>query len=683
MRLSEVDISAEFREKFAEEGIDELYPPQALAVEAGALDGRNLIICTPTASGKTIAAELAICKALERGGKAVYVVPLRALAYEKYQEFQRYVSLGYRVKLEVGDLDSSKYKGAGDFDILVSTAEKCDSILRSRPRWFEGAKTIVLDEIHLIASDRGPVYEVLTAKFTTLYPDVQVLGLSATVGNARELADWLKAGLVVSTWRPVSLKEDVIVKAEDSLSEVVAESLAGGQALVFVNSRKSAEAVAEKLSKKLGLNPGNQVLADEITSALNPPTRQCKRLGECVLGGTAFHHAGLVNSQRTAVEAAFKSGKVRVIAATPTLAAGVNLPSRTVIIRDLRRYTSQGLAYIDVLEYKQMVGRAGRPKYDDMGFAVSLAKGEDEAEYIRERYIEGESEDITSRLGVHPVLRFHVLALVASGYARTREAVGDFMRLTFFGHQYGVGGELERLLGEVVDELAEWGFIGIEGRFIKATPVGSRVSELYIDPLTAHNYITVFGRAEKEKRYHVLGLLEALCDANEMPNLNVSQREEGALWASAYEKGGELLRDVGGFDLDYMFLNRFKTAKLFMSWVEEKTEDGILDEFGVAPGQLNVMMQNLEWLCYSAAELTRITGLKNAHMHVKKLDVRVKYGVREELLALVSVRGVGRVRARRLYDAGIKTAGQLKDAPVERIAALVGRKTAEKIKDET
>jgi helicase len=681
MLVRQLPLSQEFKGLLEAHGIRELYPPQALAVKAGVMEGKNVILCTPTASGKTIAAELGMIKAIERGKKAVYLVPLRALAYEKREEFRKYETLGYKVRMEVGDLDAAKYGRKPDFDIMVATAEKCDSILRSRPEWFRGTGIIVFDEIHLIASDRGPVYEILCSKFRNIYPDVQVLGLSATIGNAGELADWLKAELVVSEWRPVELSEEVVVKSDEGLAEVVGKSLAGGQVMVFVNSRKSAEAVAEKLASELKLEAGAaaEKVAEEIEEAINPPTRQCLRLGRCVRGGTAFHHAGLVNEQRAAVEDAFKKGLIRVICATPTLAAGVNLPSRTVILRDVRRYTDSGLTYIDVLEYKQMVGRAGRPRYDDRGVAITLAKDEGEAEYILEHYVGGRPEDIYSRLGVHPVLRFHTLASVASGFTRTREALVEFMRNTFFGHQYGVRSELEGLLEKVVEELCAWGFVRMEGRFLVPSEMGSRVSELYIDPMTAHNYITLFCQAEKEGRLNPLGALEALCDAAEMPPLPVRPKEEGKLWEEAYCHEKELLRDLGGFGLDFQFLNRYKTARMFMDWIQERTEDDLLEGYGVAPGQLNMKLQNLGWLCYSAAELTRILKLKKAHPFMKCLETRVKYGVRDELVPLVSVRGIGRARARKLYGAGVKTVLQLKATPKAELAKLVGAKTADKI----
>ncbi|MBD3388899.1 MAG: DEAD/DEAH box helicase [Candidatus Altiarchaeales archaeon] len=681
MLVEDLQVAGEFRDMLKGIGVSELYPPQKLSVEAGAMEGRNIILCTPTASGKTIAAELAMMKALEKGRKVVYIVPLRALAYEKSMEFRKYERLGYRVKLEVGDLDSSKYKKAPEFDIIVATAEKCDSILRSKPEWFKGTGCVVFDEIHLIASDRGPVYEVLCSRFRNLYPDVQVLGLSATIGNADELGDWLNAEVVMSEWRPVDLTEMVVVKSDEDLVSVVRNALKGGQAMVFVNSRRSAEAVAERLGIALKLEVDNTGLAGEIESAINPPTRQCSRLASCAVKGTAFHHAGLVNKQRAAVEEAFKKGDIKVIAATPTLAAGVNLPSRTVVLRDVKRYTNTGMDYIDVLEYKQMVGRAGRPRYDDRGIAITMAKDEDEAEYIEEHYIHGKPEHIYSQLGVHPVLRFHTLASIASGFTRTQDALIEFIRSTFFGHQYGVKADLEALLRQVAGELIEWNFIREEGRFLHPTELGKRVSELYIDPLTAHNYLDLFKTAEDEERMEPLGLLEIMCDAVEITKLPIRSKEESKLWEKAYEVEDQLVRDLGGFGLDYDFLNRFKTALLFEDWIGEKTEDEILEEYGVAPGQLNMRLQNMEWLCYAAAELTRLTDLRRAQVRLKKLETRIKYGVQEDLVPLVSIKGIGRVRARKLYRAGIKTVLQVKKTHEDELGKIIGKKVARNIKE--
>lgn len=687
MLIDEVPIEKKFIRLLKSTGISVLYPPQEALVRDGIFgDMGNLILSTPTASGKTLAAELAMIKALETGEKAVYVVPLRALAYEKFLEFQKYRSVGFNVRLEMGDLDSSKYRKTTDFDILVTTAEKCDSILRSRPHWFDNIGVLVMDEIHLIASDRGPVYEILISKFQRLFPGIRVLALSATIGNAGELAGWLNAKLIASTWRPVELLETVEVGGNkyDKLREVVSRSLSGGgQVLVFVNSRRSAASVAQKLGDDLRLGVAENAketarLEKDVLSAFSSPTKQCRRLGGCLRNGTAFHHAGIANKQRILVEDAFKRGVVKVIVATPTLAAGVNLPSRTVILRDVKRYGQEGLNYIPVLEYKQQVGRAGRPGFDDIGMAVTIARTESERDFLVERYVNGEVEPIHSRLGVEPVLRFHILAAIASGFTGTSSSLLEFFSSTFFGYQYGLGG-FEALIDRIIDGLMGWDFIKKEGNFLLPTPLGARVSELYIDPLTARNYISVLNLAESQHKFPALGLLEMLCDAVEIYPLYLNRQEEALLWEEAYKVSDELFRDLGGFELDPGFLERFKTAKLFMSWINESSEEDILESYNVAPGILNQRLQNAQWLSYSAGEISRILGLGNAAAEMRKLEARIKYGIREELIPLVSVKGIGRIRARKLFNAGVVDPSHLKKKNMRKLKALLGEKTAERI----
>ncbi|MFH1789028.1 MAG: DEAD/DEAH box helicase [Candidatus Altiarchaeota archaeon] len=682
MLVSDLQLADNVKSIYLSEGLRELYPPQEAAVSSGLLDGGNMILSTPTASGKTFAAELAIAKTLSSGKKAVYIVPLRALAYEKSVEFRKYEKLGFSVRLEVGDLDAAKYSRKPRFDVLVATAEKADSIMRSRPEWFRDVGILILDEIHLIGSDRGPVYEIITTKLRTMYPDLRVIGLSATIGNSQELASWLSAQLVSSKWRPVELVEEVVVSQgfETMIEQVEKAVSSGGQVLVFVNSRRSAESVAEKIGEKMRFKaPGLEELSGELSGVLSSPTRQCLRLAGCVRNGAAFHHAGLVNAQRIRVEDAFREGLVKVIAATPTLAAGINLPSRTVIIRDLKRYGMEGQTYIPVFEYKQQAGRAGRPRYDSVGYAVSFAKTASEAEFAYEHYVYGESEPIYSRLGVEPVLRFHILAQIASGFTRTHEALSEFFRQTFYGFQYGIHAEFEDTLKRMVADLVKWGFVEEKERFILPTQLGTRVSELYIDPLTAHTYLDFFGKAEEKGRFPTIGLLEVLSDASEMPHLPVKTTEESGLWAQAYGLEGEFLRDIGGFDLDWEFLPRFKIAKLFMDWMREVGEDAILEQYNVAPGQLNQRQQIMEWLTYAASELARIKRLKASFLELKKLETRVKYGIREELIPLVSIKGVGRVRARKLFDSGLTSPEKLKKAGKTRLSKMLGEKTAENI----
>ncbi len=202
------DRARTFLEK---QGIRSLRPAQEKAVDAGVLEGANVLVCTPTASGKTLVAELAMLEAVAAGKKALYVVPLKALGSEKYRSFSE--RLGCRVALSVSDFDSSDAKLA-EYDVIISTAEKLDSLLRHHAPWISRVGLVVVDEIHLLNdASRGPTLEILLTMLRRLI-DPQVIGLSATIGNAEELASWLDARLVKDDWRPVRLDKGVFVGDE-------------------------------------------------------------------------------------------------------------------------------------------------------------------------------------------------------------------------------------------------------------------------------------------------------------------------------------------------------------------------------------------------------------------------------------------------------------------------------------
>src|SRR3989344_2190775 len=232
----------------------------------------------------------------------------------------------------------------------------------------------------------------------------------------------------------------------------------GKQALVFVNSRPSAEKTAEDISKKINAESSDlDKLALDIMEALSKPTKQCERLARCIKKGIAFHHSGLVPIQKTIVENAFRKGLVKIICCTPTLAAGVDLPSYRTIIRDLKRYGGRGLDWIPVLEYLQMAGRSGRPSYDNEGQAIAIASTENEAQVITERYIYGEPEEIFSKLAVEPVLRVYVLSSIASQVTNTRGKLREFFMKTFWAKQFQDEKRLYAILDRMVKLLEEWG----------------------------------------------------------------------------------------------------------------------------------------------------------------------------------------------------------------------------------
>ncbi len=202
-------IPAKVRRVLARRGFSALRPSQEKAIAAGLFEGQNLLVCTPTASGKTLVGELAALNAvLHDQGKAVYVVPLRALAAEKHKQFVKdYPEL--KIALTSGETDSADaYLEA--YDVIITTSEKLDSLIRHRAPWLPSVRVLILDEIHLLNDPgRGPTLEVLITLLRRLLPTLQVIGLSATIGNPHELADWMDAALVLDDWRPVRLDKGV------------------------------------------------------------------------------------------------------------------------------------------------------------------------------------------------------------------------------------------------------------------------------------------------------------------------------------------------------------------------------------------------------------------------------------------------------------------------------------------
>ncbi len=689
-------LPKKFIERLEELGIRKLNPAQEKAVEAGLLDGVNLVVASPTASGKTLMAILASASNLFRTkGKVLYLVPLRALASEKFEEFQKFFEGMFSVAMSTGDYDSSD-SWLQDYDIIILTVEKADSLMRHNVPWIKDVSLVIADEIHLLNDpERGPTLEVVLTKLKREEP--QILGLSATIKNVEEIGLWLDAEVVKSDYRPVKLKEGVLhgrkikfINEEEILDSeykdeigVVEDTLKKGkQILIFTSTRKNAESLAEKLSKitaKYSQKDELDEISQKILNVLETPTAQCKKLSQLCEKGIAFHHAGLLNKQRKIIEDAFKENKIKVIVATPTLAAGVNLPAFRVLIRDIKRfYPGYGSIFIPVLEYQQMAGRAGRPKYDKEGESLILVRNERQVNEIFERYIMGEPEEIYSKLAVEPILRSHILAFISSEEPKEEELY-DFLDNTFYSYQYGDPSRVIEIASKIIEELIKWGFVVQINEKLIATRIGKRVSDLYIDPETGYNMI----EAVKKYKPTDFGIINLLCNQREMrPGLTVRNNEYHEIQQELLRRGQELMFDYNKLFWVDEYLENFKTSQMLEAWMNEASEEYIYEKFGVTPGELYMRIDIMDWLLYSLSELSILIGKPELIPLIKKLRMRIKHGVREELLELVSVKGIGRKRARKLWKHGIKGIKDLKKVSMKRLKEILGEKTAEKVKEE-
>ncbi|MBU0953472.1 MAG: DEAD/DEAH box helicase [Nanoarchaeota archaeon] len=702
-------------------GIKTPNPVQQAAVDAGLFSHKNMIVAAPTASGKTLIAEFAAIDAVKRGLKVVYLVPLRSLASEKYADFKKkYPDIA--VGMSIGDYDASDPR-LGQYDIIIATSEKFDSLLRHAISWLSRVGLVVADEIHLLHDpSRGPTLEMVLTRLRQT-TDARILGLSATISNHEELAAWLDAIPVKSEYRPVVLNKGVYHKNKvffhpDREEEISSElepvpALAtlplkqGKQSLVFLSTRKSTESVAEKLGavvvKQLHLDEKQrlQTLSTALLKAVDRPTTQCKRLASVVKTGTAFHHAGLTNKQRGLIEDAFKQGTLKILCATPTLAAGINLPAYRVIIRDLKRFSSyKGMDYIPVLEIQQMMGRAGRPAFDTEGEAILVPKDSVEARHAWDTYIEGDPEEIASKLGVEPVLRTHVLALLASNVVTTKPELFSFFAKTFYAHQYGDLPALNQKLEKVLALLQEFGLIAVAAEPIKqgnpfrkasdtaatltATKIGKRVSELYLDPVSANNIITRL-HVLRERSLTPAGLLQSVVMTTEARPLLPIRKGDDERIASflAHHESDLPLREPNPYDITYDdFVRGVKTVQFLLSWADESGEDVLHKTFGVAPGELRARLDIADWLLYSTTELAVLCGYQSLLSGIKRVRLRVRYGIKEELIPLIRLKGIGRVRARKLFASHIKTIADLRAVPFARLEQLLGPAQATAVKEQ-
>jgi len=672
--------------------IERFYPTQEAAIKSGALDGESIVLAAPTASGKTLVAVLAALRHLMNGGKALYLTPLRALAAEKYQEFRElFESFGYRVALSTGDYDSSD-PALGKYDVIVTTNEKADSLLRHKAPWFNSLSLVVADEIHVVGLERrGAVLEMLLTRIRSSFPRIQLLGLSATVKNLEEIASWLGAKPVRVDWRPVKLREGVyydgviyfhdgevreVKPKENPLVDLVLDTLMeGGQALVFSPTRKAAVGDARRVSavvRKFLSEREHRLLAAAAARILHSHSdRISEELANLVKSGVAFHHAGLSSTSRSIVEQLFRERALKVVVATPTLSAGVNLPAKRVVITDYRRYNIE-LGYherISVMEYKQMAGRAGRPRYDVEGEAVLIARTAREVEFLMKEYVSASPERIFSQLGSEQVLRSQVLSLVATeDSVKDEKSLKSVFSKTLFSSQFG-SLAAETAVEKVTRWLLSTGFLERRGLVIRATAVGRRAAELYIDPMTAHVGLEFF---RSTKQSSTLSYLFLLASTPDMTTISVKKEDLDRIEELLQSRGGELPSPPED-EVEYeWYLSRLKTALLLEDWINEVREDVIVDRYDVGPGDIYSLTQTAEWVAYSLSQVAEVAGFSEHSTKLSVLSKRIKHGVKEELLELVSLHGIGRVRARSLFNHGFRSLYDLILATEQDLAKVPG-----------
>jgi helicase len=703
MKISDLKLSKSAVGILKSQGYSELYPPQEQSIKAGLLDGKNILVSAPTASGKTLIAILGMINYLSKNkGKIVYLSPLRALAAEKFEEFKKLedIDFGRKIKVQIstGDFKSID-KNLATSDILILTNEKMDSVIRHGADWVEEIGLVIADEIHLIGDDdRGPALEITLTKLKLLESHPQILGLSATISNAPELSEWLESELVENKWRPVPLYEGVYdsgsVVMNDGREFEIESSIRGkpvdlglesvkngGQSLLFAETRTRSSSLATKAADAISksLKKSDKIELEKISKKLlenNEHTELLKTLASLIKKGVAFHHAGLNQNCRQTVESEFRNGKIKLIAATPTLAAGVNLPARRVVISSINRYNSRYGANrpISVLEYKQLCGRAGRPQYDEYGEAIIV--GNSNSSELIDYYVNGEPEPIESKITDDKSLRTHVLSLIATRPGIKKDEIVEFFLQTLGGTQtraptikFGIDIAQKFLLEEYL--------VIKKGERFVATEFGKKVSKLYIDPLTATYFRDALKIVTKERK-HTFGLLHLITTSEEFfPKFALRNKDYEKVGILLENYASELIEPISEYDCSRSLL-------ALEAWITESSEISLSDNLNIQSGDMHRIVETSDWLVYCLRELTKQGERADLLEELDVLRKRIIYGIREELTELVKIKGIGRIRARKLYKNGIKDLEDLSKIPVKKLAEIdkIGSTLADNIKSQ-
>ena len=733
MKIEKLDLEPKVIDFLKSEGYEELFEPQEQSVKAGLFDEKkNFLITIPTASGKTLIAMLAILSHLSKHKtKVVYLTPLRALTSEKFEEFKKLekLNLGRKIKIALSTGDSKEKKEKlEDADVIFLTNESMDANMAFQKDWIYDIGLVVSDEIHLIGDNtRGPTLEIILTRFKSGFigkNPPKIIGLSATISNSDELADWLNCELVESTFRRVPLSEAVysrhIITNQDREEtegnfaknrqesrhpkawiglglDTVAEK---HQCLIFAMTRKNAVAWAKEagLDVVKELKPNQKKELEKISKKILPKedydnTKLTSELAKTVKNGTAFHHAGLDQRCRTIIENAFKNRHIKLLTATPTLAAGVNLPARRVVIPSVMRYTNNGLEKISILEYKQMCGRAGRPQYDDMGESIIIAKGYPDE--ILEHYVDGEPEPLESKtLDEDSSLRINLLGFIytASKFNPTSyEKIIKFFSQTFAAYQLSDDSVLEKKVTKQLETLKEYGMITDENGF-EPTKFGIRIFYLRIDPETAFDmtgYIEDYLRGTK----HTFGILYMITNLHEFySQYPIPDKYQGDM-DDLIDPNEKLYRNQE-FSREYCF----KSLLILYKWIDAMTYQDMSEHFDAEPGDIFYIKENAKNLVYIFTEIIKFWRDYAKENKQKKivseyqslidesdlLKLQIQHGVPEKYLELVKIKQIGRVRAQILYKNGFKNRLDLEKAKIEKLAKIdkIGLIIANNIKAE-
>jgi replicative superfamily II helicase len=614
------------------------------------LDGESLFVVAPTSSGKTFIGEMATIQAVLQGKKAVFLFPYKALTSEKFDQFTMQYSdiLGMRVIRCTGDyLDQTKPFIAGKYDIALLTYEMFLSLSVSEPSVLNQIGLIVIDEAQFIADPgRGIIVELLLTHILTTRAkgiNPQIVALSAVVGNINDFDKWIGCKNLVTYERPIPLTEGVLDRngifqfidssgneqteqllppfsviqrrnkpsSQDVIVPLVKKLITENdneKIIIFRNQRGTAEGVANYLSQELGEPSAQEALASLPNHDLSTTS---ERLRTCLRGGTAFHNTNLSREEKSIVESTFRKpdGKIRVLGATSTIAAGINTPASTVIIvehdflgEERRKYT--------VAEYKNMAGRAGRVGFQEEGKSILLADTTFQRQQLFNQYVKGNLEKLLSSFDPQNIETW-IIRLLAQINRIPSDSIIILLSNTYGGFlenkknpkwQVEIGQKLQELL----DKMLLLELVEQEGSYVQLTLLGRACGRSALSFDSSLRLVEFLKNTPPDNlsAKNLMAIIQALPELDKCytPVLKRGQKESVRTREAAQMYGTEIIRNLRKFVKDeFAFYARCKRAAILWDWISGKEIGLIEQQYSTTPFQGNVGYGDIK----SIADTTR------------------------------------------------------------------------------
>jgi len=692
-------------------GISHFTDIQQVALGAGVASGQGLVACAPTSSGKTLVGEIAILSALNRGSRCLYLVSHKALADQKFIDFEaRFGGGGANPLATIGLSTGDREEGDVSPQVMVATYEKGLALLLSG-QLDTNALLVVADELQILAEDgRGPNIETLCSIFRQRRVD-QFVALTATVGNAQELADWLECSVAISYTRDVELNQEIwnagqgyVVRFGQSDGQMCHEgiSLPGdvigavqqlvamgrGPVLVFTESRNEATRLATAFSQALVQTADGIAMATQL-EFFSEPTESSQQLQQNAQRRVTFHSADLTAQERQVIEQGFVSSSFDACFATSTLAAGVNFPFRSVVFPKLTyQWGDREGQMIALSDYRNMSGRAGRLGLHPDGFAVLLPKNPAELAHAN-RLILPENQNLESRM-VGLSTRRTVLSLVSSRVVDSRQALTDFFQNTFYWHQ--IQERNPRKLEDVIQSalnavswLVEKQFIEEVNELLLPTPIGKAVAGSGLLPTTALRFLEVVAEystaIDEEFEPYIVGLIHWVCNCDEFTSDHPSR-------FLPYPAGRAPVHSTGFLQAHTLLagLNRTdgrtnQCAHALTLFSQGEAERSIRHKTNIPSGQIHRLATEIAWVFDGLRKIISVPELGYPQTLSNKMSMlarQIQWGTPAEALDILRVAqregvpGFGRQRAMALLGQGIETFDQLLASTKAVLSVAVG-----------